>query len=150
MTDRSAPREPSRATLRASDADRDAVAAVLSEALAEGRLDMAEYEQRLDRAMQAATIGELEPLTGDLPGASGGQMVDLAAQAELQPSSRWREAFDMWRSWLGGAVIMVGIWLAVGVAGGEFGNFWPAIPLGIWAAINVASIFHGNDGCDDR
>ncbi|QIJ62952.1 DUF1707 domain-containing protein [Streptomyces sp. JB150] len=53
--------------LRASDADRERVAEVLRDALAEGRLDMAEFEERLDAAYRARTYGELAPLTRDLP-----------------------------------------------------------------------------------
>ncbi|MER7709386.1 DUF1707 domain-containing protein [Streptomyces werraensis] len=56
--------------LRASDADRERVAEVLRDALAEGRLDMEEFEERLDATYQARTYGELAPLTRDLP-ASG-------------------------------------------------------------------------------
>ncbi|MFJ9714960.1 DUF1707 domain-containing protein [Streptomyces sp. NPDC101213] len=55
--------------LRASDADRERVAEVLRDALAEGRLDMAEFEERLDAAYRARTYGELTPLTRDLPAA---------------------------------------------------------------------------------
>ncbi len=53
--------------LRASDADRERVAEVLREALAEGRLDMAEFEERLDATYSARTYGELAPITRDLP-----------------------------------------------------------------------------------
>jgi hypothetical protein len=53
--------------LRASDADRERVAEHLREALAEGRLDMAEFEDRLEAAYRARTYGELAPLTRDLP-----------------------------------------------------------------------------------
>jgi hypothetical protein len=53
--------------LRASDADRERVAEVLRDALAEGRLDMAEFEERLEAAYGARTYGELAPLTRDLP-----------------------------------------------------------------------------------
>ncbi|MFF1353598.1 DUF1707 domain-containing protein [Streptomyces sp. NPDC058297] len=55
--------------LRASDADRDRVAEVLRDALAEGRLDMEEFDERLEAAYKARTYGELAPLTRDLPGA---------------------------------------------------------------------------------
>ncbi|MGC5563308.1 DUF1707 SHOCT-like domain-containing protein [Streptomyces sp. FR-108] len=55
--------------LRASDADREQVAEVLRDALAEGRLDMAEFEERLDATYKARTYGELEPITRDLPAA---------------------------------------------------------------------------------
>lgn len=52
--------------LRASDADRERVAAVLGEALADGRLTMAEHADRTSRAYAARTLGELTGLTGDL------------------------------------------------------------------------------------
>ncbi|WP_086562161.1 DUF1707 SHOCT-like domain-containing protein [Streptomyces africanus] len=63
MTDDSVP------DLRASDADRERVAEILRDALAEGRLDMAEFEERLDATYQARTYGELAPITRDLPAA---------------------------------------------------------------------------------
>ncbi|WP_031042718.1 DUF1707 SHOCT-like domain-containing protein [Streptomyces sp. NRRL F-5650] len=53
--------------LRASDADRERVAEVLRDALAEGRLDMTEFEERLDATYKARTYGELAPITRDLP-----------------------------------------------------------------------------------
>ncbi|MFC4500433.1 MULTISPECIES: DUF1707 SHOCT-like domain-containing protein [Streptomyces] len=53
--------------LRASDADRERVAEVLRDAVAEGRLDMAEFEERLEQTYQARTYGELAPITRDLP-----------------------------------------------------------------------------------
>ncbi|WP_330458077.1 DUF1707 domain-containing protein [Streptomyces sp. NBC_00820] len=55
--------------LRASDADRERVAEVLRDAVAEGRLDMEEFEERLEAAYKARTYGELAPLTRDLPAA---------------------------------------------------------------------------------
>ncbi|WP_043182056.1 DUF1707 domain-containing protein [Streptomyces sp. NRRL F-5123] len=58
---------PGAAGLRASDADRDRVADILREALAEGRLDSAEHSERLDHVYAAKTMGELEPLVADLP-----------------------------------------------------------------------------------
>jgi hypothetical protein len=53
--------------LRASDADRDRVAAMLGEALATGRLTSVEHADRLDVAYTAKTVGELVPITRDLP-----------------------------------------------------------------------------------
>jgi hypothetical protein len=54
-------------SLRASDADRDAVAERLRQAAVEGRLDADELEQRLHRALRAKTYGDLDGLLGDLP-----------------------------------------------------------------------------------
>jgi uncharacterized protein DUF1707 len=53
--------------MRASDSERERVAEVLREALAEGRLGMDEFQERLDRTYQARTRGELVPLVRDLP-----------------------------------------------------------------------------------
>ena len=53
--------------LRASDADREQVAEVLRDALAEGRLDMEEFEERLEATYKARTYKELAPITRDLP-----------------------------------------------------------------------------------
>jgi hypothetical protein len=57
-----APRE-----LRASDADREKVAAVLNEAAGEGRIGLDELDERLAAVYAARTYAELEPLTRDLP-----------------------------------------------------------------------------------
>jgi Domain of unknown function (DUF1707) len=54
-------------SLRASDADRDAVAERLRQAAVEGRLDPDELEQRLDAALRAKTYGDFDRLLVDLP-----------------------------------------------------------------------------------
>jgi hypothetical protein len=53
--------------IRASDADRDRIADILRDALAEGRLDAEEHSERIDAVYRAKTVGELEPLVRDLP-----------------------------------------------------------------------------------
>ncbi|MGP4003062.1 DUF1707 SHOCT-like domain-containing protein [Streptomyces sp. 8N706] len=55
------------AGIRASDADRDRIADILREALAEGRLTAEEHSERIDGVYRAKTVGELEPLVRDLP-----------------------------------------------------------------------------------
>lgn len=56
--------------LRASDADRDRVIDALRAAVADGRLDPAEYDERVETALTARTFDALAPLTADLgPGA---------------------------------------------------------------------------------
>ena len=52
--------------LRASDADRERVVVVLAEAAGDGRLTLAEHEQRVQQACSARTLGELASLTEDL------------------------------------------------------------------------------------
>jgi hypothetical protein len=54
------------AHLRASDTDRDQVVEVLRDALMTGRLTQDEHSERLEQALQARTLGELEPITQDL------------------------------------------------------------------------------------
>jgi Domain of unknown function (DUF1707) len=63
---------PSSPALRASDADRDRVIELLRAAIADGRLDLAEFDERLDAALAARTIDALAPLTADLIAAPGG------------------------------------------------------------------------------
>jgi hypothetical protein len=62
---------PSSPALRASDADRDRVIELLRAAVADGRLDSAEFDERLDAALAARTIDALAPLTADLIAAPG-------------------------------------------------------------------------------
>jgi hypothetical protein len=53
--------------LRASDADRERVAAVLRHAAAEGRLGLDELDERLATVYAARTYADLQPITRDLP-----------------------------------------------------------------------------------
>jgi hypothetical protein len=81
--------------LRASDADRERVAEVLRDALAEGRLDMAEFEERLEATYNARTYGDLVPITRDLP---DGQDVTPAVSLRKEPAA----TTGSWASRLGG------------------------------------------------
>ncbi|MER6382154.1 DUF1707 domain-containing protein [Streptomyces sp. NPDC001250] len=71
MTVESSKPEGERA-LRVSDADREHVAELLREAVAEGRLGMDEFEERLERAYQARVYADLNSLTSDLPAPCSG------------------------------------------------------------------------------
>ncbi|WP_327429028.1 DUF1707 SHOCT-like domain-containing protein [Streptomyces sp. NBC_01236] len=66
--------------LRASDADRERVTEQLRDALAEGRLDMEEFEERLEATYKARTYGELAPITRDLPGPAAVAPVSMVKQ----------------------------------------------------------------------
>src|SRR6201999_1782819 len=55
------------ARIRASDEDRDRVAGLLQEHHAEGRLTAEEFSERMDAALHARTLGELDELLADLP-----------------------------------------------------------------------------------
>ena len=52
--------------LRAGDRDREAAARVVSEAAAQGRLDLDEMTERMDRVWAARTYGDLDAVLGDL------------------------------------------------------------------------------------
>jgi len=80
---------PSPPALRASDADRDRVIELLRAAVADGRLDQDEFEERLDAALTARTIEALVPLTADLiaaPG-SGGALTQPLAGTPAGPAA---------------------------------------------------------------
>jgi hypothetical protein len=64
-------RESGPPALRASDADRERVAAVLRDAGGDGRLDLEELDERLQAAYAARTHADLEPLTADLQPSPG-------------------------------------------------------------------------------
>jgi Domain of unknown function (DUF1707) len=66
-------------SIRASDADRDRIATALRENLADGRLTTEEFDERLDKALAAKALGELEGLMADLPG------TDISQRAEPSP-----------------------------------------------------------------
>ncbi|OBF25673.1 DUF1707 domain-containing protein [Mycobacterium sp. ACS4331] len=54
-------------SLRAADTDRIQTAQLLTDAAAQGQLNLAEYESRLTQAYAAETYGELDRLSADLP-----------------------------------------------------------------------------------
>ncbi|MFE5627715.1 DUF1707 domain-containing protein [Streptomyces virginiae] len=66
-----APAPAPAAGLRASDADRDRIAQILGDAVAEGRLTAEEHSERLDTLYAVKTVGELEALVRDLPAPGG-------------------------------------------------------------------------------
>jgi hypothetical protein len=68
--------------LRASDAERDTAAAVINNALAEGRLTAEEHSDRLDAIYAAKTHADLALLLEDLPGQQG-VMMPVAAPADV-------------------------------------------------------------------
>jgi len=132
-------------SIRASDADRDQASAALREHLAAGRLTTEEFDERLDKAYAAKTIGDLDRLMADLPavGPSAlpeGSLDRTDARPPLTPrglsrppetgqgrfSPAWRAA---WGSWLGITLFLLVIWLASGASGGPW-FLWVAAALG--------------------
>ncbi|MEV4438658.1 DUF1707 domain-containing protein [Streptomyces sp. NPDC049577] len=79
---------------RAGDADRESVAEQLRIAAGDGRIGLAELEERLDRAYAAKTYGELDVLVADLP--QGGlartdaePLVLKTSLSNIKQSGRW-------------------------------------------------------------
>jgi len=70
---------------RASDADRDAAAALLGVAFAEGRLTADEHGERLSAAYAARTWQQLRQLTADLPGTAGATERRAAPRVLAEP-----------------------------------------------------------------
>jgi hypothetical protein len=74
---------PCLSDLRASDADRDRVADILREALAEGRLTAEEHAERVEGVLHTKTVGELDAFIRDLPAAH--QQATAPAYAPVPP-----------------------------------------------------------------
>jgi hypothetical protein len=81
------------ADLRASDADRDVAADILCAAVADGRLTLAEFEDRLEEVLSARTLREIARRISDLPGPRWPGPVAPAARRAARPrptvESRW-------------------------------------------------------------
>ena len=130
----STPDLPSRGeeSLRAGNADRERVVALLNGAFAEGRLDVHELDERVAAAYAAKTMGELAPLTADLP--SGRAPVPRPAASPARPAADREIAHGSRSAAVGGALglflVNVLIWAAISVGARDAIYFWP-----IWTAI---------------
>ncbi|MBO0870956.1 MAG: DUF1707 domain-containing protein [Micromonosporaceae bacterium] len=81
MSDDLVPRQPQ---LRMSDADRERIAERLRTATGEGRITLAEYEDRLRGVLAARTFADAEPYLADLPG--GPVLTQPPEQGEVRTS----------------------------------------------------------------
>lgn len=114
--------------IRASDAEREEGAAALGAHFAAGRLTLEEYQQRLDRAYAAKTLGDLDDLMTDLPGTDPGQLASQPAGSP--PLAQWRPQGTVQvpegkhpavsQFWLGVAVGALVIWLIGGATVGPW------------------------------
>ncbi|MFF2308492.1 DUF1707 domain-containing protein [Streptomyces sp. NPDC058128] len=134
-------REPPLPAQRASDRDRDHTLGVLAAALAEGRLDPHEHEIRTEHAMRARTADDLAALTADIP-----TPPPTRAEQNRKDLTDW---LAEWRYWLGGALIMSGIWATRCAQKGELTYYWPVTPLGVWAAVLIAIAIWPHDPADN-
>jgi len=114
--------------MRASDADRERVVERLRTALNEGRLDLGEYDERMQQAYSAKTYGDLDGLLTDLP--AGQHPVPASAEMEPKPKNPTGEwIVNQWRGWVPVPIVLTAIWAVSG-----FGDYWPGWVIGIWAA----------------
>lgn len=85
---------PSKRAVRISDSERNDVIAQLSTAVAEGRLTMSEFEDRVDGVLKARTHGDVEPFVADLPATAPAvppsDVVELRSDAgQIRRTGRW-------------------------------------------------------------
>jgi Domain of unknown function (DUF1707) len=131
--------------IRASDADRDRTAALLREHHAAGRLTADEFNERIDKAYAAKTLGDLDELLVDLPGIDLYQLPDASLPRKNRPpagpplpwmmapgsvgrfSPAWRAA---WGTWLSLSMVAFVVWLLSGHPGSLW-FLWVAGPLGL-------------------
>ena len=132
--------------IRASDADRDRTAALLREHHAAGRLTAEEFNERLDKAYAAKTLGDLDQLLSDLPGIDLYHLPDhsverrgptsfglpwLLAPRGLGISPAWRAA---WGSWATVSLVAFLAWLL----SGHPGSLWFLWVAGVCTASSCA------------
>jgi hypothetical protein len=120
---------------RAGDRDRQKTAARLGQALAQGYLEMDEYEQRVQAVFQTHTTGQLRELLADLP-------LDRIRRADpRRHAARMAAARRGVRIHLGAfvamTIIVFTVWAAVAVTTGA-AYFWPIWPI-LGAAIGLIS-----------
>lgn len=75
-----------------SDADRERVVQHLNAAVGEGRITLAEFEERVAGVLAARTFGEIEPFVADLPQAVPPvrEVIELKSMAsDLKRTGRW-------------------------------------------------------------
>ena len=109
---------------RIGDQERMDAMDILGRALGEGRLDMAEFDNRCQAVAEAQTQQDLQPILGDLPTGRGGGVVDkqvsddavLYSQAEIMQARRSGRRTRAGVFWLGtiGTIGLVSIFGAAG------------------------------------
>ncbi len=121
-------------SVRAGNADREKVVARLNTAFAEGRLDVGELDERVTAAYAAKTLGQLAPLTADLPvphrpaPVAPARREPTPARARRADGHRWAPVGAM----VGVFLLNVLIWAVLAVADGDRPYFWP-----VWLLIPV-------------
>jgi hypothetical protein len=122
-------------TDRAGDRDRQKAAAHLGQALAQGYLELDEYEQRVQTAFQTHTTGELKKLLADLP-LDRIRRADPRRRAARAAAARKGVRIHL-AAYVAMTVVALTVWAAVAVTTGA-SYFWPIWPI-LGAAIGLVS-----------
>jgi hypothetical protein len=133
--------------LRASDAERDAVASELGQHFQDGRLEHAELDERLGAAMAAKTRRDLVALLEDLPRGAADQPsggITEPEQAGAPGARPWHSAQPAGTRGHPALVVLLPLLVAVAVLGGQFGGWqhaWPFAPFGfLWLIIPILAV----------
>jgi hypothetical protein len=119
--------------VRVGDRDREATATRLGRALAQGYLDMTEYERRVGSAFAAQSRADLDALLADLP-VHRMRLDDPTRRAARHASARlWLRLHLAAYALM--VVVVLTVWLAVALSGGTW-YFWPIWPI-LGAGIGV-------------
>jgi hypothetical protein len=129
-------------TIRAADNDRQAIVEQLARAQAEGRLDLAEFDDRVHRAWMAQTYADLAVLIADLPSdhEQVRQVHPVVHQPAYQPEPRktTRVATFAFRAWVAATLINFVIWGLVSLTELEWVYPWWIWVAGPWGALILA------------
>jgi hypothetical protein len=128
------PRSPANQGLRAADADRDYATRLVEQARLDGRLSLAEADERAARASGSRTLGELLPLVGDLMPVSTD-----ASFAHRDRGRRFMRGGAM--GWVGLALLFNAIWIMTSLSAGRPAYYWPMWPLFFMGLPLVMSLF---------
>jgi hypothetical protein len=129
-------------TMRAADADRHQIAEQLKASLDEGRLSLAEYDDRVRQAYGARTYAELLILVADLPkpGMSAAE-VNAKHSAELRREARRlpMALLVLWTIWGSITAVNLVVWalVAASVHDPYFWPIWLAVPGVALGAVTV-------------
>ncbi len=113
-------------SVRIGDRDRDRTATLLGTALAQGYLQLPDYEQRLQAAFAAETDAELRAVTVDLP-VHALRRHDPARRAARRAAAA-RSVRVHLAGYLGMVAVVLTVWLAVALTAGAW-YFWPIWPI---------------------
>ncbi|GAY11233.1 DUF1707 domain-containing protein [Pseudonocardia sp. N23] len=136
----SAPMSGDRHELRIGDAERERTQGLLRTHVGAGRLDLAEFESRLDAVWSARTRADLDAVVRDLPAPPVPMPPRPATVARRLPPPT---LVAMWAPWaLVGAISLV-VWLATSVGTGSAQPFWPVWVIGPWGGMLLLATLTG-------